>query len=240
MLKINCVLFKIKGKLLLSLLFIILLITPLVSAVQGLPYVSLNPIPFQTGSISVASYPEGAGIYLDGQYKSTTPYTITGVSVGSHTIKVTKTGYCDWSHTVAVTGSQTSSTYAFASLNLSPVHEYKKIQLDEGVEATIDKWIKCDGNVAGIAHVQWEGSRTPMVFLNAGKYIDTITNVAKNQMNIPIFHSRDSMIVELQVHTVIWPPENFVEGIVGQELHDSNPADIELTYLPSYIGPFDF
>jgi hypothetical protein len=46
-----------------------------------------------TGSISVASTPSGASVYLDGSSKGMTPKTITGVSAGSHTIKLSKSGY---------------------------------------------------------------------------------------------------------------------------------------------------
>jgi archaellum component FlaG (FlaF/FlaG flagellin family) len=49
-----------------------------------------------TGSISVSSDPCGANIYLDGAYKGTTPKTISGVLIGSHTIRLEKNDYKDY------------------------------------------------------------------------------------------------------------------------------------------------
>ncbi|KAF5424303.1 MAG: PEGA domain-containing protein [Candidatus Methanocomedens sp.] len=63
----------------------------------------------QTGSIYVTSIPSGADIYLDGSYEGTTPKTISKVSEGSHTIKVTAGGYEEVSKGVAVTVGETAS-----------------------------------------------------------------------------------------------------------------------------------
>ena len=54
---------------------------------------SLEPL---TGSISVSSDPCGANVYLSGAYKGTTPTTISGVLIGSHTIRLEKTDYNDY------------------------------------------------------------------------------------------------------------------------------------------------
>ncbi|MCK5660070.1 MAG: PEGA domain-containing protein, partial [Methanosarcinales archaeon] len=70
---------------------------------------TLIPIPPPTGSISVSSNPSGASVYLDDADKGITPYTITSVSAGSHTIKLTKTGYADITKTVNVVSDGTTS-----------------------------------------------------------------------------------------------------------------------------------
>lgn len=61
-----------------------------------------------TGSISVSSTPSGASISLDGANKGTTPTTLTGVAAGSHSLLLTKTGYNDYTTTIAVTVGQTT------------------------------------------------------------------------------------------------------------------------------------
>jgi GH25 family lysozyme M1 (1,4-beta-N-acetylmuramidase) len=66
----------------------------------------------QTGSISVSSSPSGANIYLDGSFRGLTPYTITNVPVGVHTIRLSLAGYQDWSTNVQVTAGETSYVYA--------------------------------------------------------------------------------------------------------------------------------
>jgi hypothetical protein len=65
-----------------------------------------------TGSISVASSPSGAYVYLDGYPKGTTPKTITGVSAGAHTIKLSKSGYKDYTRTRSVKAGETISINA--------------------------------------------------------------------------------------------------------------------------------
>ena len=73
---------------------------------------TLTSIPAQTGNISVSSNPTGASVYLDSVSKGVTPITISGVSVGSHTIKLTKTGYYDYTTTATVAAGQTASVSA--------------------------------------------------------------------------------------------------------------------------------
>ncbi len=65
-----------------------------------------------TGSISARSTPTGATILVDGVNKGTTPITFTGISAGSHTIVLKKTGYTDYSTSVTVTAGQTASVSA--------------------------------------------------------------------------------------------------------------------------------
>ena len=61
----------------------------------------------ETGSIQVVSIPWNAGVYLDGQFEGLTPVTIHGVSQGTHSLKVTKDGYKDYTTSVTVTDSKT-------------------------------------------------------------------------------------------------------------------------------------
>jgi hypothetical protein len=65
-----------------------------------------------TGSINIKSTPAGATIVLDGMTRGTTPATLTGISSGSHTIVLKKSGYNDYSTGVTVTGGQTSGISA--------------------------------------------------------------------------------------------------------------------------------
>lgn len=64
--------------------------------------------PPSMGIISISSSPSGAKVYVDGGYVvSPTPMMID-VSPGSHTIKLTLTGYQDATQTVTVTAGQTT------------------------------------------------------------------------------------------------------------------------------------
>jgi hypothetical protein len=77
--------------------------------------VTLTPV-VTTGSISFASSPSGANVYLDGTLVAITPATITSVSAGSHTYIIRLTGYNDATGTVTVTSGMTSTV----SVTLTP------------------------------------------------------------------------------------------------------------------------
>ena len=62
-----------------------------------------------TGPISVSSNVQGVSVFVDGVSK-TSP--ITGVAPGSHVVKVTNSGYVDFSQTVTVTAGQTATVTA--------------------------------------------------------------------------------------------------------------------------------
>ena len=87
-----------------------------------------------TGTILVSSRPDGASVYLDGEYKGVAPdpnpsnggmsyislldsngynaLSLTGIPAGPHQLKFTKEGYKDYSRSVTVTGGETKYVYA--------------------------------------------------------------------------------------------------------------------------------
>jgi len=67
---------------------------------------NLVPAPQQTGSLSVTSTPNGADVYIDGRYWSSTPAVIPGLAPGSHTVRVHKAGYDEFITTVTVYAGQ--------------------------------------------------------------------------------------------------------------------------------------
>lgn len=77
--------------------------TTVVQAPAAVP-VQVQP---ETGSVSVATSPRGALIFIDGVQQGISPATIPGLSAGSHTLLVKLDGYADLSVPVSVTGGQT-------------------------------------------------------------------------------------------------------------------------------------
>jgi len=72
---------------------------------------TLEPIS-SPGAISVSSSPSKAHIDLDGDYTGfVTPKTISGVSKGTHIIKLRYSGYYDWSTSVNVASGRTADVY---------------------------------------------------------------------------------------------------------------------------------
>ena len=62
-----------------------------------------------TGSINVTCGPKGSTIKIDGKIYGTTPKEIEGLSVGSHTVEVSKSGYESRSWTVTVSANVTDN-----------------------------------------------------------------------------------------------------------------------------------
>jgi len=69
-----------------------------------------------TGTLQLTSSPSGAEVYLDNQFRGSTPSTISGVALGNHVLEYRYPGYESWSDTITVS-SGTSQFYA----SLSPL-----------------------------------------------------------------------------------------------------------------------
>lgn len=65
------------------------------------------------GTLQFTSSPTGAQIYLDNEYRGTTPSTISGVAVGQHTLEFRYPGYTSWSANITV---QSDTALFYASL----------------------------------------------------------------------------------------------------------------------------
>lgn len=61
-----------------------------------------------TGTLSIATTPPGALVYIDDQMKGITPATIPGLSPGSHSIHLIMDGYEDFKTTTEITPGTTS------------------------------------------------------------------------------------------------------------------------------------
>jgi hypothetical protein len=73
---------------------------------------SPNPQTPTTGSISAASSPTGAEMYLDNVFKGLTPITLDSITPGTHSVLIKLSGYQDFSSQVQVTAGQTSQITA--------------------------------------------------------------------------------------------------------------------------------
>ena len=72
-----------------------------------------TPYP-QTGSLTIVTAPKGADIYVDGNYIAESPYVVTNLAPGSHTLRLHKAGYDEYSSLVTiVSGQQTPLSYTF-------------------------------------------------------------------------------------------------------------------------------
>ena len=67
-----------------------------------------------TGYLSISSSPSGATVFIDGSYRGTTPVNLS-LNEGSHTVKLTASGYSQYTTSVYVSGGRTSVVSASMS-----------------------------------------------------------------------------------------------------------------------------
>jgi hypothetical protein len=76
--------------------------------------------PAEKGTLQLTSSPAGAEIYLDNQYRGSTPGTIPGIEPGNHTLEYRLTGYENRKDIITVASG--TSNY-FAALSARPVSQ---------------------------------------------------------------------------------------------------------------------
>jgi hypothetical protein len=81
------------------------------AGMTDLPTTTTTVVP-TTGTLSITSSPTGATVYVDGVSKGATSKTLSGVSAGTHTVRVVKSGYQEYSETVRVTAGRTTTVSA--------------------------------------------------------------------------------------------------------------------------------
>ncbi|HVP95602.1 PEGA domain-containing protein [Methanoregula sp.] len=78
-----------------------------------LPVTNVTTLPATTvtlpafGNLFVSSSPGAAGVYIDNAYEGITPVNLSGISPGTHAIRLAMNGYADYESTVDVTGGST-------------------------------------------------------------------------------------------------------------------------------------
>jgi hypothetical protein len=73
--------------------------------------------PPEKSTLQLSSLPTGAEIYVDNEYRGSTPSTISEVEPGNHTLEYRSTGYRSWKATITVPSG--TSNY-FAALTAQP------------------------------------------------------------------------------------------------------------------------
>jgi len=73
--------------------------------------------PAESGTLQLTSSPTGAEIYLDNQYRGTTPSTISNVVPGSHTLEFRLKGYKSWKSAVTIPSGTSNYIGALTALS---------------------------------------------------------------------------------------------------------------------------
>jgi hypothetical protein len=68
----------------------------------------LNPV-VTSGSLRVDSNPSGAAVYVDSIYRGVTSTIVGNLAPGSHSVRLSKAGYQDWTGTVSISAGATTT-----------------------------------------------------------------------------------------------------------------------------------
>lgn len=164
---------------------------------------------FTTGSISVKSNPTGAEIYLDGSDTGNiTPYMITDVKEGSHTVRLTCWHCKDRRETVMVTGGET--TYINWALTHAPAQTVT-IQPSpaDGKDAHVEEVIP-DTNLGPSDKIwvgEWGGGQLNRAYLQFNlSSIPTTAVVLDAELGLYYHNSSGAQPVDIGAHKVtsVW------------------------------------
>lgn len=138
--------------------------------------------PDTTGTITITSTPSGAAIYLDGVSKGMTPAKLSGISPNTYTLRLTKSGYKDFSGTVAVAAGKT--TTVTATLNaITTATATTPAQPGTGSLSVVTNpagaQVSIDGAMAGVSPTTIPGlsAGTHNLMLKMNGYQDLMTTV---------------------------------------------------------------
>ncbi len=72
------------------------------------------------GTLQITSSPSGAEVYLDGQFRGSTPTSIANVEPGNHTLEYRFSGYKSWTSVITVTPGISNFFAALESQQVTP------------------------------------------------------------------------------------------------------------------------
>jgi len=154
-------------------------------------YLTLNQIQPTTGAISISSSPSGAGVYVDGIYKGTTPETVSGLSAGTHNLRLTYTGYNDYYDDITIKAGQTVSTQAvlkaqatYGTLSVTTYPSNAQVYIDGDYKGTSPRTV---GGLSQGAHIleitmpgYQEWSNTFQIHANQVTYVTATLTAVPN------------------------------------------------------------
>jgi len=123
----------------------------------------LQPI-VTTGSLSVSSSPSGAAVYVDNSYRGVTSTTVGNLVPGSHSVRLTKAGYQDWTGSVSISAGAT--TYLNPTLLTNPQPQYATVSISSNPSGAS---VYGDGTYVGQTR-----SGSPLVFTEVKPGVHTL------------------------------------------------------------------
>jgi hypothetical protein len=133
--------------------------------------------PAEKGTLQLTSSPTGAEIYLDNQYKGSTPGTLSDIEPGSHTLEFRMKGYKSWKSAITVSPGTANYVAAMSMLPGSePETDASPATTDEPIALTLQ--VSRDRIVIGDS-VTFSGVATGttsvgMTLIGPGKYTNGV------------------------------------------------------------------
>ena len=131
------------------------------------------PSPHQTGTVSVTSGPDHALVYIDGNYQGKAPLTVS-LYPGSHSFRLSLSGYSDYSTTVYVSGGQSQSLNAIMS---TAVFGTVSVSSLPGASVSVDSTVQGTIPPSGVLTLNNIASGNHLFKVTASGYNDWINKV---------------------------------------------------------------
>lgn len=130
------------------------------------------------GRIEVTSVPSGTSVFLDGNYKGTTPLTLTSISPGTYQVRLETSGYSDYSTSVMVSAGQTATV----SATLTPITTTGSLVVSS---SPVGANVFVDGIIRGITPLTLSsvptGSHTLLLTMNGYANYSSMVTVSAGQ-----------------------------------------------------------
>ena len=203
--------------------------------------------PRDTGTVAIKSSPSGAQAYVDGDYRGTTPLTVS-LYTGSHTVLLRLSGYSDWSTTVSVSAGSYQTLYP--TLSSSATGRLTVGAAPAGAQVYLDSNLAGVADAAGTFTMNAVGSGSHVVKVTAAGYNDWIETVyvrpdANNYVPVSMTPSGGGPVTPAGTLTIATSPsgaevsiDNIFRGYTPLTLADVDAGDHTVTL--KYTGYQDY
>ncbi|MCU0289153.1 MAG: Ig-like domain-containing protein, partial [Acidobacteria bacterium] len=145
----------------------------------------------KTGSINIISNPNGAVIWLDNvNTENTTPATLNSIASGSHTVKLVKAGYQEYTKNITVERGKVTQVNA----TLTPIPEITtssvNIQIPEGNQTSFEVWLS-ENPPANVTLTISKESGDPDITVLSGSSLIFSPDTGKNHQIVTLAAASD-------------------------------------------------
>lgn len=184
---------------------------------QAVDEVRTSPPDAATGTVSFASIPDGADIYLDGEFMGNSPATLK-VKLGKHTITAKMSGYPDWNREITVSGGAVNlnakltagSTPSVSDSGVTTAPEPARVVEEESGTGWIGVMTKDDSLKGVVITRVLAGSTAEQAGLRVGDVIEEMDGVAVKsgmRFDVAIAHSKPGSQIRIGYLRGAWKSE---------------------------------